>query len=102
MGHARHLCRPRSWGEELGWAREHPPFAIADPTESEGPAGGVCAVGVEIRGVVLVEQGFGDRAGVDRPGKGSGLVVVKPDENGCREEVHRLATEHQVFGIAQR
>ena len=102
MRSIRCLCRPGSWSEELGWAGEDAPFAIADPTESEGPAGGVCAVGVEIRGVVLVEQGFGDRAGVDRPGKGSGLVVVKPDENRCREEVDRLATEHQVFGVAQR
>ena len=99
---ARCLCRPGSWGEELGWAGEHAPFTVSDPTESESAAGGIGAVRVDVRGVVLVMQGFGDRAGVDGAGEGSGLVVVKPDEDRCREEVHRLAAEHQVFGVAQR
>lgn len=99
---ARLLCHPGSWNEEFGWAGEHAPFAAADPAESEGSAGGVRAVGVDIRGVVLVVQGFGDRTGVEGAGEGSGLVVVKPDENGCREKVNRLAAKHQVFGVAQR
>ena len=96
------LRRPGPRCEELGWAGEYAPFTIADPAESEGSAGGVGAIGVDVRVVVLVVQGFGDRAGVDGAGDGSGLVVVKPDENGCREEVNRLAAEHQVFGVAQR
>ena len=101
MRAARCLSRPGSWSEELGWAGENAPFAIADPAESEGAAGGVGSVGVNVRRVVFVVQGFGDRAGVDGAGEGSGLVVVKPYENGCREEVNRLATEHQVVGVAQ-
>lgn len=83
-------------------AGKYPALAVADPAESEGSAGGVGAVGVNVRGVVLVVQGFGDRAGVDGAGEGSGMVVVKSDENGCREEVNRLAAEHQIFGVAQR